>query len=145
MTTTTAYSHRLAAALLVVTALGCSRSTSETTTAADPSSSMRLAVQNSSDFQVNVFAMPSLPSARIRLGSVGPLSSDQLTVPQSAIGPGNTLKVVVDPVGSTTDWVSPSITVSSDTRPCLRVQADAAGDLGRSTLYPQISGGSSCQ
>ena len=105
---------------------------------------MRLAVQNSSEFPVNVFAMPSLPSARIRLGSISALSSGQLSLPQSAIGPGGTLKVVVDAIGSNTNWVSPSITVSSDTRPCLRVQSDASGDLGRSTLYPQISGGSGC-
>ena len=144
MTITTAHTRHLAAVgLLVLASVGCSKATPETETAAGPAT-MRLAVQNSSEFPVNVFAMPSLPSARIRLGSVSALSSGQLSLPQSAIGPGGTLKVVVDAIGSNTNWVSPSITVSSDTRPCLRVQSDASGDLGRSTLYPQISGGSGC-
>lgn len=118
-------------ALVTLTTLACGRSTASTTT--EPGS-MTLAVQNSSEFQVNVFAVPSLPSARIRLGTVSALSSGRLTLPQSALGAGGALKVMVDPVGSTTQWTSQTVNVSADLRPCLRVQSDASGDLGRSML-----------
>jgi hypothetical protein len=129
-------------ALVAVATMACSSRT-PATTSGEPGT-LRLAVQNSSDFQVNVFAVPSLPSARIRIGTVGPLSSSQLTLPANALAPGGALKVMVDPVGSTTQWTSQTINVSADLRPCLRVIADASGDLGRSTLVTQVAGASGC-
>jgi hypothetical protein len=105
---------------------------------------MMLSVQNSSEFQVNVFAVPTIPTARIRLGSVAPLSNGQLSLPETALGPGGALKVMVDPVGSTGEWISSSVTVSADTRPCLRVQSDATGDLARSMLTTSIGTGVAC-
>jgi hypothetical protein len=135
-------SRHLALALVAMTAIACSSRTAATTSA-EPGS-VRLAVQNSSDFQVNVFAVPSLPSARIRLGTVSPLSSGQLEIPSSALAPGGALKVMVDPVGATTQWTSQTINVSADLRPCLRVMADASGDLSRSTLVSQVGGTAGC-
>jgi hypothetical protein len=104
-----------------------------------------LSVQNRSEFQVNVFAVPSAPSARIRLGSVGPLGTQTLELPTTAIAIDGALKVMVEPIGSTSVWTSPIVTVSADTRPCLRVQSDATGNLGLSTLYTQVGDGSACQ
>ena len=124
--------------LLTIASAGCHARTSP------QPESMTLSVDNRSSFQVNIFAVPSLPSARIRLGSVAPLSAGQLSLTRSALGPGNELKVVVDPIGSTGEWVSPSLVVASGTRPCLRVEADVDGELGRSTLYTQAGGASSC-
>jgi hypothetical protein len=128
--------HLVSAAFLSVVVLGCRGRTSSS-----PSpETLSLSVQNSSEFQVNVYAVPSLPSARIRLGSVGPLGSGQLELPQMALGAGGELKVMVDPIGSTNQWVSPTIVLSDDTRPCLRLQADADGSLQRSTLYTHLNG-----
>jgi hypothetical protein len=104
-----------------------------------------LSVQNRSEFQVNVFAVPSAPSARIRLGSVAPLGTQSLALPNIALAVDGALRVMVEPIGSTSVWTSPMVTVSSDTRPCLRVQSDATGNLGLSTLTTQIGDGSACQ
>jgi hypothetical protein len=105
---------------------------------------MLLAVKNSSDFQVNVFAVPSMPAARIRLGSVGPLSDGQLKLPQSALAAGGVLRVMVDPIGSTTEWISPTVNVASGSHACLRVMADFDGSLQRSTLVTALGDGTDC-
>jgi hypothetical protein len=125
-------------ALLTIAALGCRGRT------APQPESMTLTVDNRSGFQVNVFAVPSLPAARIRLGSVSPLSTGELRLTQAALGAGGELKVMVDPIGSTNEWMSGSVTVASGTQPCLRVMADVDGDLGRSTLYTQVGNGGTC-
>jgi hypothetical protein len=140
MTISTARSRFLVSmAVLAVSALGCRARTSP-----DPESTM-LSVQNRSEFQVNDFAVPSAPSARIRLGSVGPLGTQTLELPTTAIAVDGALKVMVEPIGSTSVWTSPIVTVSADTRPCLRVQSDATGNLGLSTLYTQVGDGTACQ
>lgn len=130
--------HLATVALLSVAAFACRARTSP-----EPES-MTLSVQNSSDFQINVFAVPNLPSARVRLGTVSPMSDGQLRIPQAALGPGSELKVMVDPIGSTRPWLSPAVIVSSGTTPCLRVHADVDGDLGRSMLVTQVGSGPTC-
>lgn len=142
MTIPTARPRHLAGmALLVAVTLGCQ---SRTPQSESSPASMLLSVQNSSEFQVNVFAVPSAPSSRVRLGSVAPLSNGQLSLPQNALGAGGALKVMVDPVGSTSEWISSTVTVSAETRPCLRVQTDAMGDLARSTLTTHVGDGTAC-
>jgi hypothetical protein len=130
--------HLAGLTLITVAAFACRSRTSP------QPESMMLSVDNRSSFQVNVFAVPSLPSARIRLGSVGPLSSGRLTLSETALGPGGELKVMVDPIGSTKQWTSSPITVASGTQPCLRVMADVDGDLDRSTLITQIGNDGAC-
>jgi hypothetical protein len=125
--------------LLIMAGLGCRARTSP------QPDELQLSVQNSSDFQVNVYAIPSAPTNRVRLGSVAPLTSSRLSLPQSALAAGGQLRLLVDPIGSATEWVSPTVNVSSDTRPCLRVMSDVDGSLSRSTLYTSIGDGSECR
>jgi hypothetical protein len=130
--------HLVGMVLLLAVVFGC-----RARTLPQPDS-MTLSVDNRSEFQVNVFAVPSVPSARIRLGSVGPLSTGRLALPERAIGPGGALTLMADPIGSTSQWTSNSVTVSADTRPCLRLQANAFGDLSQSSLSTQLGSGSTC-
>jgi hypothetical protein len=98
---------------------------------------LSLGIKNNSYFDVDVYALPSLASTRVRLGTAGGFSTLALPVPPYAVSAGGYLMLYLHAIGTSRYWVTPELSVSSDMRACLQIYSDAWGDLSRSVFYSE--------
>lgn len=103
----------------------------------EPELKVALGIKNNSYFDVNVYALPSLSTTRVRIGNVVGFSATAFIVPKNALRQGNALQLYLHAIGSSRYWISPEIAVSSELQACLQIYADPSGDLSRSMFYAQ--------
>jgi hypothetical protein len=104
-----------------------------------PEHPVALLVRNHGFFDVDVYALPSALSSRVRLATVTGNSDARLSVPAHAMRPGGGLVVYLHAVGSRASWISPEVAVTSGLTACLDIFANTDGSLSRSSLYTIIS------
>jgi hypothetical protein len=107
-----------------------------------------LEVRNRSYFEVNIYALPSLGSSRVRIGTAQSFASSALTVPRSARRAGGSLVLELHAIGSNSSWVTPELQLFEGAVACLEIDATASGVLSRSMLYsataPDSPGTAAC-
>jgi len=99
-----------------------------------------LIVNNQSDFEVIVYAIPSQGSGGIRIGNARPFATTTMSVSRNALQPSDILVVNIRSVGaarSVRSWTSPGVSLDSTLVAELYVRADASGNLRRSSLFTE--------
>ena len=96
-----------------------------------------LEIHNHGFADVDVYVVPSPGAASsVRLTTVSGFASTTVSIRQLQLQPGNALQVQLHPIGSRVHWTSPQLSVSPGERVELDINADAAGSLVRTVLYP---------
>ena len=106
-------------------------------TAPEPAVSS-LAVHNASFFDVNVYSVPSVAMAGVRLGMVPATSSATFTLRTRDLKPGGALVVMVHAVGAWGSWTSDAVSVSDRLTAVLDVSSDPFGDCSTSSLHTML-------
>jgi hypothetical protein len=99
-----------------------------------------LVVTNHTDFEVVVYALPSVGSAGVRLGNARSFSTTTMDVPRNALRGSDVLVVRLHAIGSSNlmTWTSQGATVDSTVVTQLEIRADGNGNLSRSVLYSEV-------
>jgi hypothetical protein len=95
-----------------------------------------LIVDNRSDFEVVVYAMPTLTGNGIRIGNARSFSKTTMRIPRNALQSTDRLVLKINSIGSNAaPWTMPAATIDSSMTVALEIHADASGGLSRSVLY----------
>jgi len=95
-----------------------------------------LLVDNRSDFEVVVYAMPTVTGNGIRIGNARSFSKTTMRVPRNALQSSDRLVLKINSIGSNAaPWTMPATTVDTSMVVALEIHADPSGGLSRSVLY----------
>jgi hypothetical protein len=103
-------------------------------TEAEPSIS-GLVVRNSSQFDINVYALPTPESKPLWLGTVPATGVRSLPIYARALQGDRNLTVRTQAIGSSRSWTSASVVVNGTVFAVLDLFANSAGDCSESRLY----------
>lgn len=109
--------HNLA--LTAAVALGCAHQPGETSTVAKRAQYAELVVTNSGWPDQVVYSY--YLGHKYRLGTIPGLSTAVLRVPRQSIQPGNTLQLLVHPIGGSEDLLSDVVTLTEGQHPELTI------------------------
>lgn len=126
---------RVAAALVIVLpAIGCMKASTRSAPVLSP---VTLDIHNLAfaDVDVYVVTSPGIASAS-RLITVTGFSKATVSVSVNHLQPGGILQLEMHAIGSRTQWLSPSLSVSPGEHVMLEVNVDAAGNMSHTLLYP---------
>jgi hypothetical protein len=131
--------RRLAVAtILLASALGGAACARLSKGAPSPRVTYPLVVNNRSDFEVVVYAVPSPGSNGIRIGNARSFSTTKLTVPRNGLQGAGVLVVRLHGIGSSSgsrSWTSPATPIDESLVAQLDIRADPSGNMRGSTLY----------
>ena len=101
---------------------------------------LALVVNNRSDFEVVVYAVPSAGSNGYRLGNARSFTLTTLNIPRNALR-GDVLVVQLHAIGTPTwlNWTSGDALIDSTVVAQLDIRADPSGDLSHSMLYTEAA------
>src|SRR6266850_4388633 len=99
-----------------------------------PKPPVPLVVNNRSDFEVVVYAIPSAGSNGIRLGNARSFATTQMTVPRNAMRGTDVLVLRLHAIGASSrmNWTSPAASIDSDVIAQLDIRIDANGNMSKS-------------
>ena len=101
---------------------------------AEPSIS-GLLVRNASQFDINVYALPTSDSKPLWLGTVPARGARSLPIYARALQGDRSLTVRTQAIGSSRSWTSGSVVVNGTVFAVLDLLANSAGDCSDSRLY----------
>jgi hypothetical protein len=125
---------------MVLSAMAGGACASFSRTALSPLVSYPLVVTNHSDFEVVVYALPSVGSAGFRLGNARSFATTTMNIPRNALRGSDVLVVRLHAIGSSDlmTWTSQGVIVDSTVVAQLDIRADGNGNLSRSALYTEV-------
>jgi hypothetical protein len=95
-----------------------------------------LIVDNRSDFEVVVYAMPTLTGNGVRIGNARSFSKTTMRIPRNALQSTDRLVLKLNSIGSNAaPWTMPAAQVDTAMVLALEIHADPSGGLSRSVLY----------
>jgi len=103
-------------------------------TIAEPAVSA-IIVRNTSQYDVNVYALPRENAKPVWLGTVPAAGTRSLALNASALSSDRNLMVRTQATGSTRSWTSTSVAVDRTIYAVLDLAADRGGDCSESRLY----------
>ena len=99
-----------------------------------------LVVNNRSDFEVVVYAIPSSGVGGTRLGNARAFATTKMSVPRSALQGTDMLVLRIYGIGSSSrPWTTPGATVDSSVVATLDIRSDASGNMSRSSFYTELA------
>lgn len=101
-----------------------------------------LVVHNRSEFEVVVYAVPSVGGSGLRLGNARSLSTTTMTVPRNALQGTDVLVVKLHGIGSaraSRSWTSQGASIDSGVVAQLDIRSDPYGGLSKSALYTEVA------
>lgn len=98
-----------------------------------------LVVNNRSDFEVVVYAIPSPGSPGYRLGNARSFATTTMNIPRNALQTPDILVVQLHAIGSSSrlNWTSENASIDHDVVAQLDIRSDGSGNMSRSMLYTQ--------
>jgi hypothetical protein len=114
-------------ALLLIVSTGCAGKHKESTRPL-PTTPTSLRIENQNWLDVNIYVVHD--GQRSRIGAATAARTTELMIPPSMLGQLGTIRLVADPVGSSTAITSPTVVVKEGTR----LVWTLATDLSRSSL-----------
>jgi hypothetical protein len=94
-----------------------------------------LVVRNASQFDINVYALPSPESKPLWLGTVPSNGVRSLPIYARALQGDRNFTVRTQAIGSSRSWTSASVVVNGTVFAVLDLSANATGDCSESHLY----------
>jgi hypothetical protein len=129
--------RRVGKLVMVVSAMAGGACAALSRTAHSPLVTYPLVVTNHSDFEVVVYALPSVGSVGVRLGNARSFATTTMNIPRNALRGSDMLVVRLHAIGSSDlmTWTSQGVIVDSTVVAQLDIRADGNGNLSRSVLY----------
>ncbi len=119
-------------ATLVLGGWGCSRQFDTRESVARPVS---LVVTNNGFYDVNVYTVPDGAANSVRLATVYGMSSQTLAVRERHLQTGQRLVLQLHAIGTSADWLSPSLMVDERSVALLDIYTAPSGDMRMSAFY----------
>jgi hypothetical protein len=134
--------HIARSALVASTAfsLGACASHSPADTGPRPSNGYTLEINNGSDLEVVIYALPTVGAPGLRLTSARSFGKTFVTIPKSLLSASNDVLLRLHPIGysNSADWFTPRLSMSGDMVAKLHILSTARGDLSLSSFYGEV-------
>ena len=120
--------------------LGACASHSPADIAPRPNDGYVLEINNGSDLEVVVYAMPTVGAPGARLTSARSFGKTLVTIPKSLLSASNDVLLRLHPIGysNSADWFTPRLSMSEDMVAKLHILSTARGDLSLSSFYGEV-------
>jgi hypothetical protein len=95
-----------------------------------------LVVDNRSDFEVVVYAMPTVTGNGIRIGNARTFSTTRMSIPRNALQSSDRLVLRLSAIGANAaPWTMPATNIQDGETVKVEIHADPSGALSHSVLY----------